>query len=189
MEQLEERGRKRRARRNLERTLLMALKGAALLGVAIMAPNVPQALYKLGIVPLGTDTGVMTRMRKRMIKQGLITTNDKGLLRLTHQGKRQLDLIESREMLRKKPGRWDKRWRILIFDIPEYRKAIRNKMRRTLRSVGFFRLQDSVWIYPYDCEDFIVLLKADFKIGKDVLYMIVDELEGDARIRTHFGLN
>ena len=54
--------------------------------------------------------------------------------------------------------------------------------------IGFVRLQDSVWVYPYDCEDLIVLLKADFKIGKDVLYMIVDELQGDWERRKEFGL-
>ena len=54
--------------------------------------------------------------------------------------------------------------------------------------IGFVRLQDSVWVYPYDCEDLIVLLKADFKIGKDVLYMIVDEMEGDTHLRKEFGL-
>jgi hypothetical protein len=45
-----------------------------------------------------------------------------------------------------------------------------------------------VWLYPYDCEDVIVLLKADLKIGKDVLYMIVDELEFDQPYCRYFGL-
>lgn len=123
-----------------------------------------------------------------MKKRRLITVNERGYLRLTPKGKNMLALMEARDRFRRKPKRWDGRWRILIFDIPEYRKSTRNKMRRTLRSVGFLRLQDSVWIYPHDCEDFIVLLKADFKIGRDVLYMIVDELEGDGWVRKHFGL-
>jgi len=76
----------------------------------------------------------------------------------------------------------------LIFDIPEYRRSLREKMRRTLTVIGFKRLQDSVWIYPYDCEDLITLLKADFRIGRDVLYMIVDQLEGDQRLCKEFGL-
>jgi hypothetical protein len=54
--------------------------------------------------------------------------------------------------------------------------------------IGFVRMQDSVWLYPYDCEDLIVLLKADFKIGKDVLYMIVDSIEADTTWRKHFKL-
>lgn len=50
------------------------------------------------------------------------------------------------------------------------------------------RLQDSVWIYPYDCEDLVALMKADLRIGADVLYMIVERLERDKYLRRHFGL-
>ena len=77
---------------------------------------------------------------------------------------------------------------MLIFDIPEYRKGTRDKIRYTLQTIGFVHLQHSVWIYPYDCEDLITLLKADFRIGRDMLYMIVDSLEGDATIKKRFGL-
>jgi hypothetical protein len=34
----------------------------------------------------------------------------------------------------------------------------------------------------------LTLLKADFKIGKDMLYMIVDTLEYDTPVRARFGL-
>ena len=57
-----------------------------------------------------------------------------------------------------------------------------------MREIGFVRLQDSVWVYPYDCEDFIALLKAELKIGRDVLYAIVDTIEHDKNLRQHFNL-
>ena len=85
--------------------------------------------------------------------------------------------------------RWDGKWRILIFDIPERRKILREKIRNTLHSVGFVRLQDSVWAYPYDCEDFVALLKADFRVGNDLLYMIVEELEGGRRLQEQFDIH
>jgi len=87
-----------------------------------------------------------------------------------------------------KRRRWDGRWRVLIFDIPEERKLLREKVRHTLVSIGFERLQDSVWIYPYDCEDLIALIKVDFQIGREVLYLIVDSLENDGHLRKLFGL-
>ncbi|MCI0557327.1 MAG: hypothetical protein MN733_02450, partial [Nitrososphaera sp.] len=80
-------------------------------------------------------------------------------------------------------------WRVLIFDVPEYRKKIRETIRHSLRMIGFVRLQDSVWVYPYDCEDFVALLKADLKIGKDVLYLIVQEMEGDTHLKQIFDLH
>jgi len=50
------------------------------------------------------------------------------------------------------------------------------------------RLQDSVWIYPYNCEEFVVLLKAELGLGRDVLYLIVDRVEDDLALRIHFKL-
>lgn len=75
-----------------------------------------------------------------------------------------------------------------MFDIPERRRRVRTRVRQTLTTMGFYRLQDSVWVYPYDCEELIILLKADFKIGKDLLYVIADKVEHDAPLKTHFGL-
>ena len=75
-----------------------------------------------------------------------------------------------------------------MFDIPEKRKKIREHLRFEMQEIGFLRMQDSVWIYPYDCEEFIALLKADMHIGSDVLYAVIEEIENDARIRKHFNL-
>ncbi|MCR4325812.1 MAG: hypothetical protein NUV59_03320 [Patescibacteria group bacterium] len=186
---LENRGKKRAQRRNVRKAVLAAVKAGVIIGVAMAAPNVIGAMKKIGISDFDfSDASTIARTRRQLSKAGLLVANANGRLRLTAKGQSELSRLQAKEMLRDRPRRWDGRWRILIFDIPEYRKSVRVKLRRTLISVGFMRLQDSVWIYPYDCEDFIVLLKADFRIGKDVLYMIVDELEGDMRVRDYFGL-
>ena len=57
-----------------------------------------------------------------------------------------------------------------------------------MRESGFLCIQGSVWVYPYDCEDLVALLKADLHIGKDVLYTIVEKIENDAWIKKHFNL-
>ena len=99
-----------------------------------------------------------------------------------------LESLELRDWEINKPKKWDGRWRMLIFDIPETRKSLRDKVRHTLLHIGFLRIQDSVWAYPYDCEDFISLLKADFKIGKDLLYLVVDSIENDKSYKKYFNL-
>lgn len=88
-----------------------------------------------------------------------------------------------------KNKKWDGKWRVLIFDIPENRRFDRDNIRRALISIGFMRLQDSVWVYPYNCEDLISLLKADTETAEDVLYMIVETIENDEPIKKYFGLN
>ena len=80
------------------------------------------------------------------------------------------------------------RWRVVIFDIPENRRGSRDLFRKTLRAAGFVQLQQSVWVYPYDCEDLIILLKADLKVGRGIVYMIVEKIENDKWLRERFSL-
>lgn len=44
--------------------------------------------------------------------------------------------------------RWDGRWRMVLFDVPEARRGTRNKLRLFLQDRGFGYLQNSVWITP-----------------------------------------
>ena len=161
---------------------------AGMLGVAMVAPNILGAMGKLGLLPGRRQKEIVNRARDRLIVQGLLK-RENGFLRLTPKGKAAIRTLEIRGFEIAQPRRWDGKWRVLIFDIPEYRKSLRDKVRRTLETIGFVRLQDSVWVYPHDCEDFVALLKADFKIGKDMLYMIVEELESDRHLKSHFGIH
>jgi len=158
------------------------------MGIAAVAPNAMQMFNP-------------TRSKKRFSYQtktvlgqlkerGLVTfeqKRDKSYARITAKGKQEL-LHSAAFHQRRKPWRWDGRYRIVIFDIPERRRDVRDRLRQKMQGFGFMRLQDSVLVYPYDCEDFIALLKADLRIGKDVLYLIVEKMEGDTKVRKHFGL-
>jgi len=188
MGKLEQKSAQRRRNAKLQKIVLGTVAAAGIISIALIAPNVIGTMRKLGIpISVRQDSSV-ARARKRLVEKGLLVY-EHGLLRLTKNGRATLDRIDLFEYgLKKKKQRWDKRWRLLIFDIPEKKRALRDKIRRTLAVIGFMRLQDSVWLYPYDCEDLITLLKADFKIGKDLLYIIADELEYDMPHRKKFNL-
>lgn len=126
----------------------------------------------------------------KLFAKGLIAfeeRNGRRYARITEKGKRVLEL-ETQKVAMTKKRKWDKHWRVVIFDIPERRKSVRNRLRRFMDTYGFVRLQDSVWVYPHDCEDLIALAKAEFRIGFDVLYMIVERIEHDKHLREHFEL-
>lgn len=188
MGRLEESGKRKTKRKNIKSFILNTIGVAGVLGVALIAPNVLGAMAKLGMMPGRRQKEVINRARDRLVRQGLLV-RERGYLRLTAKGQRAALLLQASEFNAGRPRKWDGKWRILIFDIPEYRRPLRNKIRQTLIAIGFVRLQDSVWIYPYDCEDLVALLKADFKVGKDMLYMIVEELEGERRVKQKFGLH
>ncbi|MDP3646429.1 MAG: hypothetical protein Q8R25_05060 [bacterium] len=185
---IQEKESRQRTRKNQLRGLILGTIGAiGLVGIAIVAPNVIGAMAKLGIIPSPRQKEVIRRSCDRLARQGLLEWKERRL-HLTDKGKTALRAHRIRAFDLPKPKKWDKKWRVLIFDIPEYRGSLRDKIRHTLQLIGFIRLQNSVWVYPYDCEDLITLLKADFRIGKDMLYMIVDSIEHDKELRREFYL-
>ena len=186
MGKLEKESRDRSRKVNIKKAILQTVAVAGLISVALVAPNVVSALNKMGLIPKGRTN--VKRSRDNLIRNGLVCYEGK-YLKLTAKGEKELRRLELSDFAMKKPKKWDRKWRVLIFDIPERKRMLRQKVRQTLIVIGFIKLQNSVWIYPYDCEDLINLLKADFGIGKDLLYLIVDSLEYDNRLKKDFGLS
>lgn len=176
----------------MEKAALGAIASVGIIGMAILAPNAIQALEQTGLIKRRNYTKrSANRAIERLLEKGWISieqTPRGKMVRLTGHGEAILRIAEASEYKFKKPKRWDKKWRIIIFDVSEKRRSTREKLRLTLIQIGFIRLQNSVWVYPYDCEDLIKLLKADFKIGKDVLYIIADSVENDSALRKSFSL-
>jgi len=136
-----------------------------------------------------------SKRRREIIKSAASRLSNKGLIQfkdghysLTNSGEEVLSQWQMSRYQIKKPRKWDGKWRIIIFDIPEKKREMRTRAREILKAAGFQRLQDSVWVFPYDCEDIIGLMKTDLGIGKHMLYMIVDQLEGDRFLRMDFDL-
>lgn len=180
----------KRRKRDLRSAVLATVGVVGVIAVAAIAPNIVQLLETTGInARLRFKTKrVLTRLKiKGEIE--FIKQNGSTFVRLTKQGRQALAMhSEKMRIIAKKPKKWDERYRLVMFDVPERRKWARDLLRREMREVGFLRVQDSAWLYPYDCEEFISLLKADLHIGKDVLYAVVDSIDNDVWVRKHFNL-
>lgn len=187
MGKLEEINKKRVKREHLQKIVLNTIQIAGVLSVGLVAPNVLSAMAKLGLFPKTRQKEYISSSASKLTKRGLLKFED-GHYQITDKGERLLHIWKLEDYKLNKPKNWDKKWRVVIFDIPEKKKKIRDQVRHLFVSAGFERLQDSVWVYPYDCEDIVGLLKTDFGIGRDVLYMIVDEIENDKHLRQEFGL-
>ena len=189
---VETEARKMRRRGYLKNALLASV---AISGVVLVAAIAPNALAQLRYLPAMKRAQLRYRAKTtlgRLAVQGLIEfekKDGKSYARITPEGQKVLLLEQHKASLRNvKKRRWDKRWRVIIFDIPERRRRTRDRLRITMSELGFVHLQDSVWVYPYDCEDLMALLKADLKIGVAVLYMVVEHIENDKHLRAQFAL-
>ncbi|MDP3646061.1 MAG: CRISPR-associated endonuclease Cas2 [bacterium] len=189
MGKMEKEARRRRHLGLVQKAILGTVAMAGLIAVIAVAPNALSIFGLLGRNKYrfkNQSVNVLTRLAR----QGYITFEEHGgkrSVRITDTGKREL-MRNGVTLSKKIRFRWDKRWRVVIFDIPEKRRGTRDSFRETMRSFGFYRLQDSVWVYPYDCEDLIALLKADLRLGGSVVYMIVEKIENDRHLKQEFGL-
>jgi len=190
MGKLEEVSRKRKKKRDIQNAVLATVAITGLLAFAAVAPN---ALRLLNYLP-NEKYNLKYRTKSvtgRLVAKGLVTwveRDGKKYLRITPAGRKVFAFEQAKVALKNQKKKWDGRWRMVIFDVPERRRRTRLRLCAVMRDIGFVRLQDSVWVYPYDCEDFIALLKTELKIGKDVLYTIVDTIEHDKDLRQQFNL-
>lgn len=138
---------------------------------------------------LSIDRKTLNQLLKRLKLQGLIAFSDKSnreeSIKLTEQGRRRAVAYKFYNLSLKPRKKWDGKWRIVLFDIPEQKKKTRDALRRKLKRLGFLEFQKSVFIYPYPCEDEINFVINFFNIH-DMVYYIEAPITPDHNFRAHF---
>lgn len=109
-------------------------------------------------------------------------------IKITKKGKEKILKYQIDEIKLKKPQRWDRKWRLIMFDIPHSHKAARDVFRRKLLDLRFYPLQKSVFITPYPCEDEIDFIASIFDVRKYVLIVYVSNFEGEEKLRHYFSI-
>lgn len=86
---------------------------------------------------------------KRLREQGFVELlSDKELaIRLTDIGR--IKALWTK--MRLEDEKWDGKWRLVIWDIPEKRRNARDLLRHQLKQLGFKKYQQSVWISQKNC--------------------------------------
>jgi len=184
-------------RKRFERTfqILKLVAGGVIVLSSFAAPNVATLLPLIFPKQKGS-----TYPRPSDISRSLIALKKRGFvklerspsgaaLRLTPRGEKLYNHLFLNNYILPKPKKWDGCWRIVIFDINEKNKRVRELIRQRLCSLGFTRLQDSVWLYPYDCEEVVELLKTAHRVRYDVHYLLVKKMAQDSKWRKHFSLD
>lgn len=116
-----------------------------------------------------TKKSTLAQAIRRLRKSGLIEEerNQEGqiLLKLSSLGK---DFLG-------KDGEWDGKYRIVIWDIPEKKRVIRNLFRRRLKEWGFKAWQQSVWISKRNVTDKIRKLISELGIEQWIAVIESDD--------------
>lgn len=86
-------------------------------------------------------------------------------------------LYKTRLKAGKMKKRSDKKWQMVLFDIPETKKGIREQFRQQLKYLGYRKLQRSIWVCSYDVLESTQQLIKNYKLGRFVRLLLVEEMK------------
>ena len=108
---------------------------------------------------------------------------------LTNNGKKKILKYDLDKIQIKKPINWDKTWRMVIFDIPESERRGRIALAEKLKEIGFYPMQKSVFIHPYECKDEIDFITEIFNLSPYVRFLRVNNTDIDLDLKNRFRLS
>ena len=102
---------------------------------------------------------------------------DMEFVRLSPKG---LSVLETHK--REKDGKW----KLIIFDIPETQRPVRDYLRTKLKQLGFKKWQNSIWVTPYKLSDDVTSELKELSEKYFVRLVTVDSINNDSDLKKLF---
>lgn len=131
----------------------------------------------------------INRTLKGLMESGLIESHFSGqndYARLTPKGRKKATTLKLESDTSLLPN-WDGKWRIILLDLPESRKAERESLRYLLKKAGFVCLKNSAWISPFPLEHLFTNIKKDLGLTTEIMIMTTSELDPETE-KVLFGM-
>lgn len=107
---------------------------------------------------------------------------------ITKNGMTRALTYQTSQLALQKPKHWDRKWRVVVFDVPEKKKHLRDRFRAGLRQLDMYQLQESIYVSPYPCFDEIEFLREIGGVAVSVRYILAEHIEDDEALRSYFTL-
>ncbi len=169
------------------------LKTGAILALAVTAPGVLKVFKNndqddpwFEYYPSSIE-----RLAKRLYRQGIVEIkreNGLPVVKITDKGKVENLKYDLDRLCIKAPKKWDGKWRLVVFDISRKYNKVRDLIRYRLKAMGFYKFQESVFIYPYPCEKEVQYLREVLNVPHSIKLIRADRIENDKQLRQIFSL-
>lgn len=180
-----------------QKLVLMLLAGGSLLALSLVAPGAAR-LGKFFRWDLSDENDwkvfnprYLRWALKSLEKQKFIEFNKKGdfgQVIITEKGQKRIIELNLENISIVKPAVWDHKWRLVFYDILKGGNRVRDQFREYLKSLGFYQLQESVYLHAYHCDREIEFLKNYLGIGQEVRIIVAEKIENDEIFRKYFGV-
>jgi CRISPR-associated endonuclease Cas2 len=176
----------------VQKKILLALAGGIALGLSSSPKQYFRTLRKLRndwqrITQQSIIRSIGKLANEKLLEEKIMPDGSMKLV-LTQKGKkeaRRLSLLGD-SIKFKKSGRWDGKWRIVLFDIPEKSRVFRNILREHLHNLKFKKLQYSVFVSPYPFEREILELVEIYSAQPYVRVVTALKIDNESVIKKHF---
>jgi hypothetical protein len=166
-----------------QKNVLKIISKSLVLASSILAPNIVQILRPKN----AKEKYKHSRTVKKLFDDEIIYLFGEEI-RLTKKGKELLGVIPIEDIQIFPKDDWNGVWHIVCYDVPEAKKTARDYFRAKLAEVGFKFIQDSMWVYPYECKEEIAIIAQNLGIAPFVAYLNTDYLPQQERLVRHFNL-
>lgn len=167
--------------------VLSTLLAVGVITIAIAAPNAVQ-IFKYFTPGNSSDRLRIKRAVSRLEHAGYIEQKEtaSGQFVLTQKGREKAMRHALARMKIASQKTWDKKWRLIMFDIPEGKKQARRAMNLALKKLGCAQYQKSVFITPFPCEKEIGFVGESFAVRDNIRIVVAIEIEKADALKKHF---
>lgn len=180
------------ANRDIRKMVIMLLWAGLALGLSRSPRQSFKIITEVSNELCGIREDNLKRTIKDLYKLGILKEirNKNGTIKivLSDAGNGMAMYYSLDDLIIVKPKEWDGNWRIVMFDIPERFKKVRDEIRMHLKSLGFYELQKSVFVHPFPCAGEVDKIIKFYNAREYVRIITANSIDIGKKIIKHYSL-
>ena len=177
---------------HVQKKVLLLLYGGLALGLTRSPKQYFRVLRSLSKEWRAIDRDAINKAIHALYQSKLVSTRDNRdgtmTLVLSQQGKELALTYDLDRIAIAQPSIWDKKWRVVMFDVPESQKKVRDTLRMHFKDMGFYEFQKSVFVHPYPCRDEIEFIVEHYNARRFIRFIIAIDIDNGIELKQHFKL-
>ncbi|PIQ35935.1 MAG: hypothetical protein COV32_01715 [Candidatus Yonathbacteria bacterium CG10_big_fil_rev_8_21_14_0_10_43_136] len=179
-------------RSTLQKKVLLLLSAGLALGLTRNPNQYFRIVREVGKEWEKIERNSLNRTIRSLYESKLVLTKDNHdgtlTLVLSKEGEQLALTYDIENMWIKRPSRWDNKWRIVMFDVPEPLKKVRDTLRMHFKNMEFYEFQKSVFVHPYPCAKEIEYIVEFYEARKYIRFIIATDIDNELELKRHFHL-
>lgn len=178
---------------HLQQKVLLLLLGGLALGLTRSPKQYFRVVKEIRTEWRAINRRVLNQAIQSLYHSKLVETKDNRdgtlTLVLSKEGKQLALTYDLENMKIKEPNHWDGKWRMVMFDVPEGIKRVRDTLRMHFKNMGFCEFQKSVFVHPYPCAEEIEYIVEFYNARRHIRFVVATEIDNAIELKRHFRLD